>query len=182
MEQTDAVVAIGRDPAALEAFYREHLPAVRMFVARRVDDPHTAADLTVDVFLAAIDAAGRYRHDQGTPAAWLTGIARNVVAGHLRRREREHRANARISGRALLDEAATERIAERLDSQHEARRVYHSLARLPAGQRAVVELVALDGLSLQDAAAVLGISATSARVRYHRGRTRIRTQLREVTS
>ena len=38
------ISGIGRDPDAFEAFYREHLPWVRRFVARRVDDPHTAAD------------------------------------------------------------------------------------------------------------------------------------------
>ena len=181
MPDTTEVAAIGTDPDALEAFYREHLPAVRVFVARRVDDPHTAADLTVDVFLAAVDASARYRAEQGPAAAWLMGVARNVVAGHRRRRVREVRANARISGRALLDDAALERIAERLDSEREARRLYRSLAELPAKQRAVVELVAVDGLNLQEAAAVLGITPGNARVRYHRARARLQLQIGEVT-
>ena len=57
---------IGRDPDAFEAFYRQHLPWVRRFVARRVDDPHTAADLTADIFLAVIDSAARYDASAGT--------------------------------------------------------------------------------------------------------------------
>lgn len=182
MEQSSGVAAIATDPDALEAFYREHLPAVRSFVARRVDDPHTAADLTVDVFLAAVDSAGGFRPEHGSPGGWLMGVARNVVAGHHRRLVRERRANARVSGRALLDEGSLETIAERLDSQRDVRAVHRSLAELPATQRAVVELVAVDGLSLTDAAAVLGITAANARVRYHRARTRLQTQIAEVTA
>lgn len=42
-----------RDPAVLEAVYREHIGAIQRFVARRVEDPHDAADLVADVFVAA---------------------------------------------------------------------------------------------------------------------------------
>ncbi len=177
MDSPPDVPVIGRDPDAFEAFYREHLPWVRRFVARRVDDPHTAADLTADIFLAVVDGAGGYRESSGTPVAWLAGVARNVVADHVRRRVREARANARISGRALLDEQSVERIAERIDGERAGRQLHRSLAGLPDNQRAVVELVAVDGLSLTEAAQALGISAGSARVRYHRARKRLQDVL-----
>ena len=173
MDDSVDVTAIGRDPDAFEAFYRTHLPWVRRFVARRVDDPDLAADLTADVFLAAVDSAAGYRTSRGAPRAWLAGVARNVVAEQYRRRVRETRAHARVSGRALLDEQSAERIAERIDGERLSRQLYRSLAGLPGNQRAVVELVAVDGLSLTEAADVLGISAGTARVRYHRARTRL---------
>ena len=53
----DPLGRIAREPDALEAFYRDHVDAVQRFVARRVSDPHLAADLTADVFLAAVDSA-----------------------------------------------------------------------------------------------------------------------------
>jgi RNA polymerase sigma factor (sigma-70 family) len=177
MDTPSDIPAIGRDPEAFEAFYREHLPWVRRFVARRVDDPHTAADLTADIFLAVMDGAAGYRPSIGTPVAWLAGVARNVVADHVRRRVREARANGRISGRALLDEASTDRMVERIDGERLTRQLYGSLAGLPDSQRAVVELVAVDGLSLVEAAHALGISAGSARVRYHRARSRLQDVL-----
>jgi RNA polymerase sigma-70 factor (ECF subfamily) len=170
-------VAIGRDPDALEAFYREHLPWVRRFVARRVDDPHTAADLTADIFLAAMDSAAGYRSSAGTPASWLAGIARNVVADHVRRRVREGRAHHRLSGRALLDEHAVELLTARIDAERLTRELYRSLGDLPSQQRAVVELVAVDGLSLTEAAQALGITPGNARVRYHRARARLQDVL-----
>ena len=144
---------IGTDPAAFEALYREHLPFVRSFVARRVHDPHTAADLTADIFVAVIESAHRYRPAARPPVARLAGVARNVVAGHQRSRARELRAVSRLRSRALLDDAAVERIAQRIDAERASRDLNLSQDALPAGRRAVVELVAVDGLSLAEAAA-----------------------------
>lgn len=131
METPSDIPAIGGDPDAFEAFYREHLPWVRRFVARRVDDPHAAADLTADIFLAVVDSAAGYREDLGNPSAWLAGISRNAVADHHRRRARESRANARISGRALLDDHSTELLSDRIDGERLARELYVSLAYCP---------------------------------------------------
>ncbi|MDX6227012.1 MAG: hypothetical protein QOI76_402, partial [Frankiales bacterium] len=52
--KSDQIPRIAYDPDAFEAFYREHVEAVQRFISRRVRDPHLAADLTADVFLAAI--------------------------------------------------------------------------------------------------------------------------------
>lgn len=171
---------ISSDPAAFETFYREHIAMVGRFVARRVDNPHLAADLTADVFLAAIDSAGKYRPSSGSPGGWLVGIARHVVAGEYRRQHRSRNAVDRIRGRALLDPDATDRIVERIDAEHDARELYHALAVLPRRDRALLELVAIDGLSVTEAAAVLGVSPGAARVRLHRSRTRLQSHLRPV--
>lgn len=88
--------AIGRDPDAFEAFYREHLGVVRRFVARRVGDVEQAADLTADVFVKAIESADRYDPSLGPPGAWLIGIARHVVAAHLRDAVRHAAADRRV--------------------------------------------------------------------------------------
>lgn len=173
MKSVAGVAAIGRDPDALEAFYREHIEAVQRFVARRVESHEDAADLTAEVFLAAIHASRAYRGDAAAPRAWLYGIARRVVASHHRSAARALRAVHVIDARDLLDDDATDRIVARIDSQRAARGVYRSLEALPERQRAVVELVAVDGLSLTEAAAALGISAGNARVHYHRARRRL---------
>lgn len=161
---------IAHDTAAFEAFYRANVEPVQRFVARRVSDPLLAADLTADVFLAAIDTAGGYRADCGLPQAWLFGIARNVVAGHHRRAAREHDANARVEGRQLLAPDDIERMQERIDAAAQARQLLGAIARLPDGERAVLELVALDDLTVTEAAAVLGVRPVTARVRLHRAR------------
>jgi RNA polymerase sigma-70 factor (ECF subfamily) len=167
---------IRTDPDALEAFYREHVEAVQRFVARRVASPELAADLTADVFVAAIESAHGYRDERGTPAAWLYGIARHVVAAEYRRAGRERRARP-ITGSALLDEDDVAAIVARIDAEAGARELYRAMDRLPERERAVLELVAVDQLTVTEAAAALGVRTVTARVRLHRARRRMEQQL-----
>jgi RNA polymerase sigma factor (sigma-70 family) len=168
---------IASDPDAFEAFYRMHVDAVQRFVARRVDDPHLAADLIADIFLAAIDSAHTYSSDRGDPAQWLYGVARNVVAAERRRSARELRAASLISGRALVDSDDLADLVERIDAEARARQLYEAIGRLSDDDRDLLELVALDGLSVSDAATLLGLSPVAARVRLHRARQLLRARL-----
>lgn len=174
------VGSIATDADAFEVFYRENLETVRRVVARRVADPHLAADLTAEIFIAAIESASSYRPDRGVPVAWLVGVARHVVAAELRRQSRDRAVVSRISGRRLLDGDSLTRIEERIDAERQARKLYHALATLPRRDRALMELVAIDGLSITEAAAVLGVKPGTARVRLHRSRTRVQAQLRPL--
>ena len=101
-QEIDDLPGIARDPAAFEVFYRLHVVTVTRFVARRVADPHTVADLTAEVFLAVIDSAHTYRRGRGSQRAWLYGVARNVIAGERRRAAAEQGKASRIAGRRLL--------------------------------------------------------------------------------
>jgi RNA polymerase sigma-70 factor (ECF subfamily) len=168
---------IASDPDAFEWFYRRHVEAVQRFVARRVEDPYLAADLTADVFVAAIESAGSYRRSRGEPAAWLFGIARNVVAGERRRNAKELRTATRVRGRELLEEDDLAALDERIDGESAARALYRELDRLPEGERAILELVAVDGLSVGEAGRALGIGGVAARVRLHRARRRLQNGL-----
>jgi DNA-directed RNA polymerase specialized sigma24 family protein len=85
---------IGIDADIFDVFYREHIGGVEGFVARRIGDRERAADLTAEIFLAAIDSAHRYRPALGTPRAWLLGIARILVAGDHRRQDRRRTGEA----------------------------------------------------------------------------------------
>jgi RNA polymerase sigma factor (sigma-70 family) len=168
---------IGTDPDLFEAFYRENVEAVQRFVARRVDERGRAADLTAEIFLAAIESVDRYRPEAGTPRAWLYGIARIVVAGDARRRDAERRREEHWRGSALLDADDAARIDARLDAAARARRLYAAMDRLPDGERAVLELVALDELSVAEAAAAIGVRPATARVRLFRARRKLRDEL-----
>jgi RNA polymerase sigma factor (sigma-70 family) len=73
------------DADAFAAFYRRHLPRVVAFALRATGDRELAADLTGEVFAAALAACGRYRADHETAAPWLLGIAQNKLRESRRR-------------------------------------------------------------------------------------------------
>src|SRR5262249_2874873 len=140
------------------------------FVARRALDPHVVDDLTTEVFLAAIETADRYRPGLGGEAAWLVGIARNLLAAESRRSARQLDKARRAGARRPRDADDIERLEERIDAERAARHLMAAIADLPEGLRAVLELVDVDGLTVTEAAAVLKIRPGTARVRLHRAR------------
>jgi RNA polymerase sigma factor (sigma-70 family) len=173
----ELVRLISTNPDIFDVFYREHVERIQRFVVRRIGDRERAADLTAEIFLAAIDSAPRYRARQGAPKAWLFGIARIVVASDGRQRERQRLGEERLRGSTLLDEDDAARLDARIDAAQRSRELYAAMARLPEGERAVLELVAIDELSLAEAAAATGLRPVAARVRLHRARRKLRTEL-----
>jgi RNA polymerase sigma factor (sigma-70 family) len=174
--------SIGIDPELFEVFYREHVEEIQRFVARRIGDRERAADLTAEIFLAAIDSAHRYRPRSGAPKAWLYGIARVLVASDRRRRGRERAREERFCGSALLDEEDAARMDARIDAAAQSRRLYAAMDRLSEGERAVLELVAIDELTVAEAAAAAGLRPVTARVRLHRARRKLRAELEAATN
>lgn len=164
----------GRGPTPFTQVYEAHFDAVLGFVTRRTADPHTAADLTADVFVAALEAFDGYDPKRGTHLVWLYGIARNTVASHVRRAARERDAVQRLNGRRLLDEEDVQRFEERIDAERAARELLARHAGLSEPLRAVLDLVAVDGLTTKEAAKALRISQATARVRLHRARSALR--------
>ncbi len=173
----EQVARIAHDQDAFETFYRRYVEAIQRFVARRVEDPYRVADLTAEVFLAAIDSAHSYRSSRGEPAGWLYGVARNVVASDRRRNARELRVARRVAGRALVDDDDIARLEERIVAEQHARELYVAMDKLSERERAVLELVALEGLAVQDVAKALGITRGATRVRLHRARRLMRHEL-----
>jgi RNA polymerase sigma factor (sigma-70 family) len=162
--EIDDLPGIARDPAAFEVFYRLHVVTVTRFVARAgVSDPRTVADLTAEVFLAVIDSAHTYRPSRGSQRAWLYGIARNVIAGERRRAAAERGKASQIAGRRLLADDDIARLEDRIDAESAARDLYLALSRLPPAERAVLELVAVDGLPVtEDGSPLMGGSPGGA--------------------
>lgn len=70
-------------PALPDEAFRDvviaHEPAVRGWIARRVQDSGRAEDLTQEVFLRAWRHADRYDPERAEVRGWLLAIARNLV-------------------------------------------------------------------------------------------------------
>jgi RNA polymerase sigma factor (sigma-70 family) len=69
----------------------------------------------------------------------------------------------------------------RIDAAAQSRRLYAAMDRLPEVERAVLELVALDELTVAEAAAAVGVRPGTARVRLYRARRKLRADLEAAT-
>lgn len=161
-----------------EMLYRAHVAGVTAFFARRSRDPQAVADLTADTFAEAIRSFGSSPPVRGSERAWLFTIARRVYAKHCERMVRRQDAARRDSGRQILDENATEELADRIDAERPGRELLDALAGLSQLDREAVELVDVAGLSPKEAAAALGVAPGTLRVRLFRARAKLRKESR----
>lgn len=98
--------------AAQGEFFERHSDAVLAFVRRRINSGDEAADVTAEVFAAALVAVHEDRARRvPSAAAWLCGIARHKLIDSYRAASVARAARARIGlPRLAVDDAELERI------------------------------------------------------------------------
>jgi RNA polymerase sigma-70 factor (ECF subfamily) len=159
-----------------EQVYLGNVDVLMGYFARRCRDPHTVADLTSETFVRAADGFARFDPRRGSGRAWLFGIAAHVFARYCEQSAGGRDAVARLGGRRTLDDDEIEELAERIDSEREGAALMHRFARLPAVERAAIELVDIEGLTPKEAALALGVSRVAFRKRLSRARSRLRKE------
>lgn len=169
----ELLVASTRDAEAFRAFYDRYFARVTGYAARRCSCAEDVADVVAQTFVHLLSAARRYDPARGEPAAFLFGIAGNVVRELHRSRARQQALAARLVGRDLLDDDDIDRLESAIDAARAAEAVSGALGEVSTGERAVLELVA-GGRTPSEAAGELGISPGAAWTRLSRARRRLR--------
>jgi RNA polymerase sigma-70 factor (ECF subfamily) len=138
---------------------RQHL--VRYFARRLAPSLAANADDLVQETLLSIHAK-RMTYDRNQPfTAWVHAIARYKLIDHFRR----HKLRATLpleEDAAVFADDDSEATTARLD-------VEAALATIPAKPAELIRQTKLEGASVADAAARLGMSETAAKVSIHRG-------------
>jgi RNA polymerase sigma factor (sigma-70 family) len=177
MTDEQLLARAGNDPAAFEEFYRRHVGKVVGFAVRRCSRPDDVPDVVAAVWLEVIGSTHLFNPAKGRAVPWLLGIAANLMASEARRRRRYEEAKARLAGQRVLDEDDYDRLEEEIDATGASIDLRNAISSLPEGERAVIELVVLDGLTPGEAAKALGILSPTARMRLARGRMKLRRSL-----
>jgi RNA polymerase sigma factor (sigma-70 family) len=163
-------------PDAFAAFYDRYETAIVGYFMRRTGDAELAADLTAEVFAAALGAAHRYRAQNPTAAGWLFTIAHNALAKSLRRGRVEANARRRVGiSEALAFTGEDLEVVEAVTSSDGW--VLELLQRLPAEQSEAVRARILDERSYPDIAHQLETSELVVRKRVSRGLSNLRAEL-----
>jgi RNA polymerase sigma-70 factor (ECF subfamily) len=154
--------------AAFELLFRAHYRSVENFVTSRYGSTDCDAVLS-----RTFEVAWRRLEDIPSDATrgWLISVARNCarneLRGNRRRRERFDEMTAAVGQRP--ETAPPPISAGTLDTFR------HAFSKLSPADREVLLLADWDGLVGADLAAALGVSKSTAAVRLHRARTRLRT-------
>jgi RNA polymerase sigma-70 factor (ECF subfamily) len=165
-----------RDPNAFAELFHRHSGEIGRYVTRRIG-PGAAEDIVAETFLVAFRRRLSYDGSRRDSRPWLYGIATNVIRRHRRDEVRALRALARTGDDPVLAESFADQVAGQVAASEISRALAPALARLDAGQRDVLLLVAWADLTLDQVAEVLGIPRGTARSRLNRARTKIRAAL-----
>ena len=148
----------------LEALWAAHASAVLAYARRRAGAT-TADEVLSDVFLVAWRCLDEVPDDA---RLWLLACARRSLANH----QRADRRRLRLSRRMVSAGASPTTLVELRDTT-----LARALATLSERDREALLLTAWEGLSGDQAAAVLGCSPQAFRVRAHRARKRLASAL-----
>jgi RNA polymerase sigma factor (sigma-70 family) len=162
------------DLAALGTLYDKYSASVRRFVGRMGVAPGDLDDLVQTTFLMAVPAS-RHFDGRASARAWLLGLAGNAVRRHRRslgrlmdrlvRFAREPRPGIGLSAE------------ESLSASEGAARAQRAILKLTHKKREVFLLVAVEGVSGEQAAAALGIPVATVWTRLHHARRELRRLL-----
>ena len=147
----------------------QEIPRLRRYARALTRNADRADDLVQDTLVRAIAKAHLWQ--PGTDIrAWLFTIMHNQNVNEVRRAIRDH-ANVDMEECAKLV-ATTDPTASR-----QLRELERALAQMLEEQRQVILLVGLEGMSYEDAAAILNVPIGTIRSRLSRGRDVLRKLL-----
>lgn len=162
-EQTIAEPA--DDAAAFDALCAAFHGPLTSYLARLTGDRALADDLTQETLLRAYRALPRAPRDAGL-RPWLYRIATNLARSHFRRQRLLRWLPLGVGP----DEPADERAARRAEALDQRAAIEAALRQIGPGHASVLLLRHYQGLSLEETAAVLGITPNAAKTRLFRAR------------
>ena len=165
------LVALTGDSRAYQRFLKELSDVLRGFFRKRLQsNPDEVEDLVQEVLLAVHQK--RHTYERAQPVtAWVFAIAKYKYIDHLRKNRHAHRHDA-------LDDVGELFAPDEVQAQDAARDLDRLLSELPAAHRAAIQSTKLDGLSVQEAAQLHGMSESSVKVSVHRGMKKLASILK----
>jgi RNA polymerase sigma-70 factor, ECF subfamily len=172
------------DNAAFAELYDAIAPRLLRFLRKATRDDRDAEDLMQQTLLQIHRERGSF-----IPGArvipWASTIARRLMIDSARRR----RVEQRLFSDAPADEdrmtheltTATDGAEDLLLASRLEGRIQERLDALPETQRTAYQLLQQKGLSLKEAAEVLGTSVTAVKLRAHRAYAALRNVVRNET-
>ncbi|GAB2653957.1 RNA polymerase sigma factor SigM [Saccharopolyspora gloriosae] len=155
------------DPHAFAELFRRHRDRLWAVALRTMRDHEDASDALQDAMISAFRNAGSFRAESQV-TTWLHRIVVNACLDRIRRRQARPTVPLPDTGPA---EPAVPRDA--IEEQDTRMAVQDALAALPEEQRAPIVLVDVEGYSVSDTAAILGVAEGTVKSRCARGRVKL---------
>jgi len=165
------------DAEAFSRLVQVHYARVWRFLIKWVKNRDDAEELAQETFLAAWRNLAGFRADAQF-STWLLGIALNLARNH-HNRSPARRWEVELDESAHLEIPAT-RSSDPLvqwEQKSSLQALQAAIERLPADMREAIVLIRLEGLSLEQAAGILGVPVGTVKSRLSRAKDKLRSEL-----
>jgi RNA polymerase sigma-70 factor (ECF subfamily) len=163
------------EPERFATIFERYFSQIHRYIARRVGRK-IADDLAADVFLVAFSKRQNFDLTRDSARPWLYGIATNLIGSHHRQEQRRYRALGR-GGEPVVSLSDEDQIVDRVSASAAGPALATALGGLERGDRDVLLLAALAGLSYPEIAQALGIPYGTVCSRLSRARKQLRASL-----
>lgn len=151
------------DPIAYGEIYERYFNGVYKFIYYRIGDQNLAEDMTMTVFVKALEAIDTFTF-RGVPfSAWLYRIAHNLIVDNYRRQPKQPMLSLEEKLITTGEDSATV-----LDSEFTHQALKQALSVLTDDQQRVLLLKFVDGLNNQEVGRVLGKTEGAVKSLQHR--------------
>ena len=151
-------------------------PRLRRFAWALTGSREDADDLVQATCLKALASLDQFQPDSNLPS-WMFRIMRTTWIDQTRSRARRPTVDAPEAIDAVSDEGS---IVRGLEARLTLRRVREAMAELPADQREILALVAVEGLSYREAADAAGVPIGTVMSRLARARAKLAGRLEKA--
>jgi RNA polymerase sigma-70 factor (ECF subfamily) len=175
------------DEAAVAELYDRHSRLAFSVIMRILGSPSDAEEVLQETFVRVWSRIDTYDSLLGSPASWLTRIARNRAVDRLR--ARRVRANVGVepaihpgNNAPRSWEPVTRDTPETvLEERTTAGAVRDALATLTPGQRALIEAAFFEGYTHSELSSRFGVPLGTVKTRIRTGLAAMRDRLEQVT-
>lgn len=176
-QQLVNLIKSGQKDRALHLMAKTWGTQIGRFCAVQTGSASDGEDLLQETFIEAWGSLDSWR-GEASLKSWLYGIARNLCASHLRKKDRRRGLFQWFFGWGEEDNAHMRASDDLLETTESQRMLSEAVGRLKTAQREAVLLFYMSGLSMLEISEVLDISPANARKRVSLGVAALREDLR----
>lgn len=162
-DQTLVEQCLAGEQQAQYDLYQKYVQAMYNVVVRMVKHSEDAEDVIQEVFVKVFRNLHTFQ-GESTLGAWIKRITVNTTLNFIRKAKRNNEVG--------LDEGTEiPEIIEEIDTaRYSMAEIHHAIKQLPERCRVVLSLYLIEGYQHQEIADILGITVSTSKTQYRRGR------------
>ncbi len=170
----------------LDDIIKQQAPRLRSFVRGRVSNREDADDIVQDTFYQFVRSMQMLENPIGQVTSWLFKVAHNLIVNHDTKHREESLTVAQDDDNFMgdLSEIMVADDSDNPDIQLLRKMVWQELdkamSELPEEQRQAIQLTEIEGLSVKDAAARMGVPTNTFLSRKHYAVLHVRKRMHKL--